>query len=128
MGKFTEYLKLIPKAVLNPEKIIEGVINDVKLKNGSLSEDKQEEIIRRRLICFDCPLNSINAQKSEEYKALYGEFYKTDRPDLHCSICSCNIELKTASLDSDCGLTAYNEKNPNNTQKLKWTYYKQENK
>ena len=120
MSKILEYLKLIPKAAANPEKIIEGVVNEVKMKNGSLPEDEQEEIIRRRLICFDCPFNSANAQTSQEYKEMYDKNYKTDRPDLHCSVCTCNIELKTSSLTSDCGLTEASKKT-----ELKWKQYKQ---
>lgn len=123
MSKFTEYLALLPKGLKSAKKIIEGVSNDVKLENGSLSKDKQDEIIRRRLICSMCPLNSINAQSSKEYKELFGKNYETKREDLHCSVCSCNIKLKTSSLDSDCGLTDYNEQHPENLQELKWKKY-----
>lgn len=119
-------IQLIPSAWENKEKILEGVVNSVKLEHNLLSEDEQEEIIRRRIICESCPLNSINAKISEEYKKLFGENYSNDRKDLHCAVCSCNVKLKTSSLGSNCGLTYYNENNPENKQELKWkTYEKQ---
>lgn len=123
MSKLLDYLKILPKGLANIDKVFEGVVNDVKLKYNMLPEDQQEEIIRRRLICQTCPLNSINAKLSEEYKALFKDGYSNDRDDLHCSICSCNIELKTSSLASDCGLAYYNENNPENKQELKFTKY-----
>ena len=104
MSKLSEWMGLIPKAIANPEKIIEGMINSVKNEFKLLSEEEQEEIVRRRLICNSCPLNSINGKTSEEYKTLYGENYKTDREDLHCACCGCNIALKTSSFGSNCGL------------------------
>ena len=123
MSKLTEWIKLVPKALKNPDKILEGWINDIKLEHGDLPEDKIEEILKRRAICKECPLNSINAKTSKEYKELFGFNYTTEREELHCSICSCPIKQKTASLSSNCGLETYNENNPNNIQELKWTKY-----
>jgi len=121
MSKFSEYLKLIPKGLSNPSKILEGWWNEYNFEN--LKEDEIAEIIRRRAICEECPLNSIKAKTSKEYKDLYGENYTTDREELHCSICGCPAQAKTASLSTDCGLTEYNNKNPNNKQTLKWIKY-----
>ena len=123
MNKYLEYIKLLPKGLANIDKVFEGIVNETKLKYKTLSEDQQEEIIRRRVICQACPLNSINALESKEYKDLFGVNYKTDREDEHCSICSCNSILKTSSLGSDCGLSYYNETQPDNIQELKFTKY-----
>ena len=123
MSKYLEYIKLLPKGLANIDKVFEGIVNETKLKYKTLSEDQQEEIIRRRVICQACPLNSINALESKEYKDLFGVSYKTKRDSLHCSICSCDIALKTSSLGSDCGLSYYNETHPDNIQELKFTKY-----
>ena len=96
----------------------------VRNEFGALSEEEQAEIARRRLICNNCPLNSILAKTSEEYKTLMGVNYMTEVNTPHCSICSCPLSTKTASLHSDCGLANYNEKNPQNIQSLKWTKFK----
>lgn len=123
MSKFTEYLKLIPVGLKNPNKIVEGWFNDYNLEN--LSEDRIQEILRRRDICEECPLNSLKAKTSQEYKDLMGENYNTSRDDLHCSMCACTIRSKTASLSSNCGLETYNNNtnNINNIQELKWNKY-----
>jgi hypothetical protein len=120
LKKLTEYLKLIPKGLGNPTQILEGWINDYKLDNNQLSEQDIEKIISRRVICETCPLNSINAKTSKEYKELYGKNYKTSVDYLHCSICSCPIKAKTACLTCHCGLEEYNNENPDNFQNLKW--------
>lgn len=70
--------------------------------------------------CLKCPYNSANAQLSEEYKELTGKSYKTTRPELHCSLCGCVLEFKTFSLSSDCGITDWNEENPNKQLTPKW--------
>jgi hypothetical protein len=118
-----EYIKLVPKALKNPKEVVEGMINHVKATNGSLPEDEQEEIVRRRLICSGCKFNSIEAKNSEEYFQAYGVHYETERPDLHCSCCACNIDWKTASLAAECGLKYYNDTHENQIP-LKWEAYK----
>ena len=117
MSKIGEYLKLIPRALKNAEKIVEGIVNEVKLHNGSLPEDEQDEIIRRRVICIHCPFMSENAKLNPAIN------YKSDRDDKHCIYCLCNIDFKTASLQSNCGIETYNIKNPNKPMALKWTRY-----
>jgi len=126
MNKFKEYLKLIPKGLPNFDKILSGVINNVRLEYGSLPEDEQEEIIRRRLICSQCPLLSLNAIKDDsEYQRLYGEQFITSRDnEAFCTICGCPETTKTASLETECGLSSYNEERPDNIQELKWKKYK----
>ena len=120
MSSIVDYLKLLPKGVKNIDNIIEGTINSVKSEFGMLTDLEQQEIVKRRLICQSCPLNSINAKTSEEYKTLYGENFKSDRVDLHCGCCLCNINLKTSSLYSECGIQSYNEEHKENKQPLKW--------
>jgi len=66
-----------------------------------LPEDEQAEIARRRFICATCPFNSSNAVR---------DGYKSDRFDEHCIMCGCTIKRKTASLDSDCGISCCNYK------------------
>lgn len=120
MSKFTEYLNLIPKGLKNPLKIIEGISNEIKSEFNLLTEEEQNEILRRRLICQQCPFYSLNAKTSKEYLDIFGEHYKTDRTDTHCSVCTCNEKLKTSSLDSDCGLNT-DEKTKH--LELRWTKF-----
>jgi len=124
MSKFLEYVHLLPKAFKNRKNILKGWLTDIKMEAGDLPENEVEEIVRRRSICEECPLNSIKALKSEEYKKLYVEHYETDRLDFHCSICGCPIKKKSASLNENCGLEEYNNEHPENKQELKWKQYK----
>jgi TPP-dependent indolepyruvate ferredoxin oxidoreductase alpha subunit len=124
MSKFGEILKLLPKAIANPDKILEGWVNDLKLQKGNLPEDEIEEILRRKAICSACPFNSIQAKTSEEYFNITGKHYSTERTDLHCSSCSCNIDYKTSSLSSECGIYTLNENYPNQKTEPKWFPYK----
>lgn len=121
MNIITEYLKLIPKGLQNPLEVIQGVINAVKMRHGTLPQDEQNEIVRRRLICESCPFVSSRAVNSPEYADIFGKRYETDRPELHCSACGCPVESKTSSLGSECGLSS-NEKTKH--LPLKWTKYK----
>lgn len=89
-------------------------MNNVKLEYGSLTEEEQKEIIKRRLICESCPFMSSNAVANPALN------YKTDRFDEHCIHCKCNIKLKTADLESNCGIEAYNYDHPDTPMKLKW--------
>jgi hypothetical protein len=116
-----EYLELLPKGLKNADKVLEGYWNNIKMKHNSLSEEEQKEILRRRLICDSCPFNSVNAQTSEEYKELFGEYYKTNRKILHCSICKCPRDTKTSSLSSDCGIKDSDE---TKDFEYKWTAIK----
>lgn len=124
MSKLSEYLKLIPKGLPNADKVIEGVVNQVKMRFSTLSEEEQNEIIKRRLICQACPFSSFLANESKEFKELIKEEYKTERKDNHCTFCGCAISTKTASLSSDCGITEWNENHPDKKLELKWTKFK----
>lgn len=112
MNKFIEYMKLLPSGLANIDKVVEGVVNDVKLKNGSLSEEDTDIIIKRRLICETCPYNSVNAIKAG--------YYATKRTDVHCMMCGCPIDIRTASLESNCGIETFNKNNPDEKMELKW--------
>ena len=118
---FTEYLKLLPKGLKNADKVIAGIYNSIQLEYGNLPEDEKGEILRRRLICQNCPLNSILAKESKEYFDIFGKYYDGGREEFHCSICNCGINFKTASLGSDCGI-----KDDEKTKDLeyKWVSYK----
>lgn len=113
-----EYLKLIPKGIKNVDKVFEGIKNQIKIEIGNIPEDQLDVITTRRLICQECPYMSSNAIKLG--------IYKSDRPDEHCSHCSCNIKFKTASLDSNCGIEAYNKtkEKEEDKLKLKWEKFK----
>lgn len=121
MSAFLEYLKLIPKVLQNPDKVLEGWLNDIKLESGELPEDEIKEILRRRAICSSCPFSSDLAKTSKEYEEVFGKHYETDRTEPHCSCCGCFLGKKTASLSSECGL-ASNDKTMN--IELKWKKYK----
>lgn len=116
MSKLTEYIKLLPKGIKNLPKIIEGLRNQAKIELGTLPEDELEVIIGRRLICSTCPFNSVNATKAG--------VYASSRDDVHCTMCGCPIDVKTASLLANCGIEDYNLKNKNNPLPLKWTNVK----
>lgn len=116
LSKIKEYISLLPKVIDNADLIAEGIYN--KLAESSLTEDEKLEIIKRKLICEGCIYNSKNAVNIKELN------YKTTREDDHCIQCGCNIELKTHSLKSKCGIDAYNRRNPNKPQlALKWDTY-----
>lgn len=123
MSKLSEYLSLLPRGLKNPEKVLEGITNEIKLHYNTLPEDQKNEILRRRAICEGCPFMSENAIKSEEYFKMTGHHYETKRTDKHCSSCGCPLQTKTASLATDCGLTVLNEKFPDKAVPLKWLKY-----
>ena len=95
-----EYVKLLPTIVQNSDKILEATINQVKQELNLLPEEEQQEIVRRRLICATCPLNSSNAV-NDGYNV-------NGRIDEHCIMCGCTITRKTSSLSSNCGIDCCN--------------------
>lgn len=109
MSKYLEYAKAALKGIKNPDLIVEGWINEIKIESGDTDENSLAEILRRRDICSSCPFNSINAQSSKEYLEIFKENYISKRNELHCSLCLCPIKTKTASLHSDCGMTTCKE-------------------
>jgi len=125
MGSLLEYAKLLPKGLANPKGVVLGWINAAKLQNNKLEEDEVEEILKRRLICQECPLMSENAKTSQEYLDIFGKHYKSDRKEEHCSICSCPLVSKTASLTENCGIKA--DKKTKNLD-YRWTIFIKDNK
>lgn len=120
MNPFADYMKLLKQGVKNADKIIEGISNKT-LKEFNLLSNENKTIISDRMDkCLDCPFNSRNAKLSTEYLAIYGKHYATGREDFHCSLCGCLLELKTASLSSNCGVETWNERNPSKPMELKW--------
>jgi len=112
MNKIEEYLRMLGKGIKNPLLVLEGITNAVKMEYGSLPQEEQDEIIRRRLICSKCPMMSKNR-----------EGYSTHRKEEHCTLCSCPILTKTASLDSVCGAKTYNERHPEDIKPILWEKY-----
>ena len=125
MNQFKEYLNLVKRGAKNFDKVFEGITNNVSNRFKLLSNKKQEVIAERMEICISCPLNSVNAPTSKEYKELVGEAYSTTRSELHCSLCGCTCTYKTASLSSNCGIEYWNNNNPDKKQPLKWTKYEE---
>lgn len=112
MSKWLEYLKLIPEGIKNPKDVLEGHVNAVRLKHGSLPEDEQDEIIRRRMLCAGCPHNSKNKEASKQKGFDY------------CTLCSCPIESKSAALGASCGAKIWNERHPKEEPiEVKWEAY-----
>jgi hypothetical protein len=121
MNPFADYIKLLKQGLKNSDKIVEG-ISMKTLKEFNLLNDEDKHAISDRMDkCIDCPYNSRNAKVSTEYLALFSQPYATGRNDFHCSLCGCLIELKTASLSSNCGIETWNERNPTKQMELKWT-------
>lgn len=112
MGKLKEYLKLIPKGLANIDKVVEGIVNQTKIELGAIPQEHLEIIAGRRVLCAVCPYSSTMAKKLG--------IYNTARTDEHCMHCSCLITLKTASLESNCGIEDYNKLHPEQPLKLKW--------
>lgn len=107
---------MLPKALQHPKEVVEGWVNIAKMEFNTLPEDQVEVIVRRRLICSECPFMSENAKKLSNYKS--------SREDKHCILCSCPIISKTASLDSICGAKYYNDTHVDKPQlEVKWHSY-----
>lgn len=104
-------------------EIVESIVNDVQMRSNTMSQEKRDEIIRRRIICATCPFMSKNATTSPEYLALTGYHYHTNRNDEHCSFCGCDIKMRTRSLSSECGIGTWNKDNPTRQLPLKWKAY-----
>lgn len=112
MNKWLEYMHMIGKGIKSPMQVIEGVTNSIKMEYGLLPQEEQDEIIRRRLLCASCPMMSKNRIG-----------YASSRTDEHCTLCSCPILTKTASLDTSCGAKTYNEKHPEDAKPILWEKY-----
>ena len=70
--------------------IMEGAFNSVFVNN------EIEKIAKERSeICSRCPYDSINKKKDDPT-------FKTVNPFEHCTLCGCNIHMKTRSLAQVC--------------------------
>ncbi len=125
MSKLQARLSVLWKGLKNADKVIEAMITQIKMEDGSLSEDKVEEILRRRLICSECPFMSENAKTSQEYLDIFGKNYIPELSYKHCSLCECTIDRKTACLSCNCGIQNYNDEHKDKQLNLKpkWTTY-----
>lgn len=85
---------------MNIRHIIEGIGNSIFVK------EEVEKIANERMaICKDCPRNSANKDKDF---FMPGKFYSALRPDVHCSMCACNLHAKTRSLHTNCPIDKWN--------------------
>lgn len=123
MSSWREYIKLIPSGIKDADKIVKGIYNSIMLEN--IPTENRDEILKRRVTCEGCPFMSANAKTSEEFLALTGQHYKTERFDKHCTFCGCPLGIRTAALDKNCGIEDWNEDNPDVQLELKWTKHEQ---
>lgn len=69
--------------------LLEGAWNSVFVKENI------EKIAEERLeICKGCSHNSDHAKKFNNYKTI--------RPDFHCTLCGCDLHMKTRCLSCEC--------------------------
>jgi transcription elongation factor Elf1 len=123
MNRVVEYIKLIPKGLPNSLQIIKGIVYSVGLFYDLIGDKKKKEIINRRMICLDCSYNNKLANSSPDYSLLFKKEYKTNRKDLHCTICGCPIKIRTASLDTECAIGEWNDEHKEMFLPLKWHKY-----
>lgn len=71
--------------------ILEGVWNSVFIR-----EEIEKIAGQRDAICRECPMNSDHQKKYNKYK--------TFRPDFHCTVCGCDLHMKTRALSNECPL------------------------
>jgi hypothetical protein len=121
MNPFLDYMNLLKQGVKNADKIIEGISTKTLKEFNLLNEDDKQRITGRMDICLNCPYNSRNAKLSPEYLELTGHPYSTGRTELHCALCGCVAEFKTACLTCNCGVQNWNELHPDKKLELKWT-------
>lgn len=121
MNPFADYMKLLKQGVKNADKIVEGISLKTLNAFNLLNDNDKQRISDRMDICVNCPYNSRNARVSSEYLELTGLPYATGRTELHCALCGCVIEFKTACLTCNCGIETWNQLHPSKKQELKWT-------
>lgn len=82
--------------------IIEGIKNSIFVK------DEVEKIAESRFdICRICDKNSLNAETDREFNP--GPYYSKIRPDMHCTVCACNLHAKVRSLHTACPINKWTE-------------------
>jgi len=84
---------------MNVKHILEGIGNSIFVK------EEVEKIANKRMeICNVCPKNSAN--RDQPYFNP-GKFFNAIRPDVHCSMCACNLHAKVRSLKSACPIGSW---------------------
>lgn len=129
----SEYIKLAKKGIMNIDKIFNGIGNKILDGFNILPNSHKELFERRKNICEKCPFNSEKAKTSQEWSLLFWStlsdedkekikiedmHYSSTRVDLHCSLCACNIDLKTKCLDCKCGIEDFNKQYKTNIKEL----------
>lgn len=71
--------------------ILEGAWNSIFLK-----EEVEKVAKQRDEICRGCSMNSDHQKKYNKYK--------TFRPDFHCTVCGCDLHMKTRAMSQHCPL------------------------
>lgn len=74
--------------------LMEGAWNSMFVKQ-SVEKISQE----RTQICEGCSHNSDHQKKYNNYK--------TFRPDFHCTVCGCDLHMKTRSMSSECPMNKW---------------------
>lgn len=78
----------------NIKHVLDGI------KNSIFVSEEVEKVAKGRMeICESCPMNSANSSK-EFFKP--GKYFSTKRPDVHCTVCACNLHAKVRSLHTKC--------------------------
>lgn len=79
---------------MNVKHIIEGITNSIFVK------EEVEKIAKVRMeVCNGCPKNSANSD-FDFFDP--GPHHNKLRPDVHCTICACNLHAKVRSLHTSC--------------------------
>lgn len=76
---------------VNIKGILEGAWNSIFIRKEIEAIAKE-----RDKICRGCSMNSDHAKRFNKYK--------TFRPDFHCTVCGCDLHLKTRALSQECPL------------------------
>lgn len=129
-----EYLEVVRNGIVNGDKIIEALRVSAQLKEIKdrqeegistddihISDEAIAEIMRRKDLCAGCEFNSENRKKITNYSSSLGF--------THCTLCKCRIgyeDSKEYCLSCECGMAAWNKRNPELPQmKLKWEAFKE---
>ena len=75
--------------------ILKGAWNSIFIK-----EQVEKVATERMEICKVCPHNS-------DKKKLTG--YKSFRPDFHCTLCGCDLHLKTRCMSCECPVSKWSK-------------------
>jgi len=128
-----EYLNMVKNGVKHGDQIIEAVRTAARVKEQNkrndlgeggeviISDEAIAEIMRRKDLCASCEFNSRNAAKERNYNS--------SLPFEHCTLCKCRIgyeDGKEYCLSCNCGMLAWNERNPDlPPMELKWKAFEE---